>query len=113
MKLCVQYFNSRTNEHDKYETTFDELVDSFGWGELEFGDAITHTLNSQLIDSGKAIIKTRLDFIGTKSFGIEHRILDEQGEVCAEGKDVVVYFDFNKKETIPVPEEIREIISRF
>lgn len=62
---------------------------------------------------GKAIIKTRLDFIGTKSFGIEHRILDEQGETCAEGKDVVVYFDFNKKETIPVPEEIREIISRF
>lgn len=62
---------------------------------------------------GKAIIKTKLDFIGTKSFGIKHLVLNEKGEVCAEGQDVVVYFDFNENKTIPVPEKIKEQISRF
>ena len=62
---------------------------------------------------GKAIIKTRLDFIGNKSFGLEHVILNEAGEVCAEGKDVVVCFDFEKNETFPVPDWLREKISEF
>lgn len=60
---------------------------------------------------GKAIIKTKLDFIGNTSFGLQHIILNEKEEVCAEGKDVVVCFDFDKNETFPVPEWLREKIS--
>jgi len=60
---------------------------------------------------GNAIIKTKLDFIGNKSFGLKHIILNEQDEVCAEGIDVVVCFDFEEKKTIPVPEWMREKIS--
>ncbi len=62
---------------------------------------------------GKAIIKTRLDFVGNKSFGLEHVILNEAGEVCAEGKDVVVCFDFEKNKTFSVPDWLREKISEF
>lgn len=62
---------------------------------------------------GKAVIKTKLDFIGNKSFGLKHLILDEKGEVCAEGTDVVVCFDFDKNETFPVPDWLRKKISDF
>ena len=60
---------------------------------------------------GKAIIKTKLDFIGNTSFGLKHIVLNENNEVCAEGKDVVVCFDFDKNETFPVPDWLRERIS--
>ena len=62
---------------------------------------------------GNAIIKTKLDFIGNKSFGLKHLILNEKGEVCAEGTDVVVCFDFDKNETFTVPDWMRNKISEF
>ncbi|WP_026932671.1 acyl-CoA thioesterase [Christiangramia echinicola] len=66
-----------------------------------------------LIYPGKAVVKTKLDFIGNKSFGLKHLILDEKGEICAEGTDVVVCFDFDKNETFPVPDWLRKKISEF
>lgn len=60
---------------------------------------------------GTAIIKTKLDFIGNTSFGLKHIVLNENKEVCAEGKDVVVCFDFDKKETFPVPQWLRKKIT--
>jgi len=62
---------------------------------------------------GNAIIKTKLDFIGNKSFGLKHIILNEDDEVCAEGIDVVVCFDFEVKKTISIPKWMREKISEF
>lgn len=62
---------------------------------------------------GKAVIKTKLEFIGNKSFGLKHIILNENDEICAEGTDVVVCFDFNKNETFPVPDWLRENITQF
>lgn len=61
---------------------------------------------------GKAIIKTKLDYIGNTSFGLKHIILNENGELCAEGKDVIVCFDFDKNETFPVPDWLREKFSK-
>ena len=61
---------------------------------------------------GKAIIKTKLDFIGNTSFGLIHVIVNEKGEVCAEGKDVVVCFDFEENKTFPVPDWLRKNISK-
>jgi acyl-CoA thioester hydrolase len=60
---------------------------------------------------GTATIKTKLDFIGNTSFGLKHIILNDNGEICAEGKDVVVCFDFDNNKTFPVPEWMREKIS--
>ena len=62
---------------------------------------------------GKAMIKTKLDFIGNKSFGLKHVILNENGELCAEGSDVVVCFDFEENETFQVPDWMRNKIAKF
>lgn len=61
---------------------------------------------------GKAIIKTKLDYIGNTSFGLKHIILNQNGELCAEGNDVIVCFDFDKNETFPVPDWLREKFSK-
>lgn len=62
---------------------------------------------------GKAIVKTQLDFIKNSSFGLKHLILNEANEVCAEGKDVVVCYDFEKDKTFRIPEDLRNRISQF
>lgn len=62
---------------------------------------------------GKAIVKTKLDFIKNSSFGLKHLILDEANEICAEGKDVVVCYDFEKDKTFRIPEDLREKLSEF
>lgn len=62
---------------------------------------------------GKAIVKTKLDFIKNSSFGLKHLILDEANEICAEGKDVVVCYDFEKDKTFRIPEKLRSRLSQF
>lgn len=62
---------------------------------------------------GKAIVKTKLDFIKNSSFGLKHLILDETNEICAEGKDVVVCYDFDKDKTFKIPEDLREKLFEF
>lgn len=62
---------------------------------------------------GKAIVKTKIDFIKNSSFGLKHLILDEVNEVCAEGKDVVVCYDFDKDKSCRIPEALREKLAKF
>jgi acyl-CoA thioester hydrolase len=61
---------------------------------------------------GNIVVEARVDFIKNSSFGIVHRILNDKGEVCAEGQDVVVLFDFNKNEKVTIPEHIRQTIEK-
>ena len=62
---------------------------------------------------GKAIVKTKLGYIRNSSFSLEHIILNEKGEICAKGEDVVVYYDFKEKKTFRIPDNLREIMDRF
>jgi len=62
---------------------------------------------------GTAIVKTKLAFIKNSSFGLDHLILNEKMEICAEGRDVAVCFDFNKEETYKIPEELRELMMKY
>ena len=62
---------------------------------------------------GKAIVKTKVAFIKNSSFGLDHVILNEKGEVCAEGRDVAVCYDFNLNKTFRIPEELREVMQRY
>ncbi|WP_037317568.1 thioesterase family protein [Salegentibacter sp. Hel_I_6] len=62
---------------------------------------------------GKTIVKTKLDFIKNSSFGLKHLILNEALEICAEGKDIVVCYDFEKDETFKIPEDLRTKLSQF
>ena len=59
---------------------------------------------------GNITMESRIEFIKNTSFGIHHRILNGDGEVCAEARDVIVTFDFNKNEKVPVPESFRNAV---
>ncbi|MDT0689937.1 thioesterase family protein [Salegentibacter sp. F188] len=62
---------------------------------------------------GKAIVKTRLGYIKNSSFSLNHLVLNEDGEICAEGEDVVVCYDFDENKTFRIPEELRAILKKF
>jgi acyl-CoA thioester hydrolase len=61
---------------------------------------------------GNIVVESRIEFIKTTSFGIHHRILNEDNEIAAEAHDVIVMYDFNKNEKIPVSEEFRKAVER-
>ncbi len=60
---------------------------------------------------GNIVIECRIEFIKNTSFGIHHRILNDQNEVAAEAHDVIVTFDFNKNEKVPVSDEFRRAVA--
>ncbi|TVZ26603.1 acyl-CoA thioester hydrolase [Gillisia sp. Hel_I_86] len=62
---------------------------------------------------GTAIVKTKLAFIKNSSFGLDHIILNKAMEVCAEGRDVAVFYDFNTNKTYTIPDDLREIMKDY
>jgi len=56
---------------------------------------------------GNIIVEARIEFIKNTSFGLHHRILNEQNELAAEAHDVIVTFDFNKQQKTPVSDLFR------
>jgi acyl-CoA thioester hydrolase len=62
---------------------------------------------------GTAIVKTKLAFIKNSSFGLDHIILNEDMEVCAEGRDIAVCFDFNLNKTYTIPDNLRAIMKNY
>jgi len=47
---------------------------------------------------------------GDKSFGLDY-VLRVRGETVAEGKDVCVAYDYNRGETVPIPDAWRECLA--
>ncbi|MFV8225126.1 acyl-CoA thioesterase [Christiangramia aquimixticola] len=62
---------------------------------------------------GTATVKTKLAETGNSSFALKHIILNDKEEICAEGKDVVVCYDFENKTTFRIPDWLRETISKY
>lgn len=62
---------------------------------------------------GMATVKTKLAYLKNSSFALDHLILNENNEICAEGRDVAVCFDFNTEETYRIPEDLREIMNKY
>ena len=60
---------------------------------------------------GNIVIESRIEFIKNTSFGIHHRILNDKNEVAAEAHDVIVTFDFNRNEKVPVPDIFRKALA--
>ena len=52
-------------------------------------------------------VRTRCSRIGTKSFDLEHEITAD-GRVVAEGKSVLVSYDYELAQSVPVPDALRE-----
>lgn len=62
----------------------------------------------------RLLIKTWVSKIGTKSFQLEHEIgCAHTGEVIAKANAVMVYFDFEKQASEPVPELLREGLNHY
>ena len=51
-------------------------------------------------------VRTRCPRVGTKSFDLEH-VIAADGRVVAEAKSVLVSYDYERGESVPVPEELR------
>lgn len=62
---------------------------------------------------GKVIVKTKLGYIKNSSFALDQLILNEKGEVCAEGRDIAVFFDFSKDQAVPIPLDLRASMRQF
>lgn len=62
---------------------------------------------------GIAIVKTKLAYMKNSSFALDHVILNEKNEICAEGRDVAVCYDFNTEKTYSIPEDLRMVMSRY
>lgn len=62
---------------------------------------------------GKAIVKTKLGYIKNSSFALDQLILNEKGEVCAEGRDIAVFFDFSRDQAVLIPTDLRESMRKF
>lgn len=62
---------------------------------------------------GTAIIKTKVSFLKNSSFGIDHIILNNDGEICATGHDVAACYDFNSNTTFPIPPDLREVLGKY
>ncbi|MDQ3066283.1 MAG: acyl-CoA thioesterase [Actinomycetota bacterium] len=55
-------------------------------------------------------VRTRCSRIGTRSFDLEH-VISAGGRVVAEGKSVLVSYDYERGESVPVPDALRERLS--
>jgi len=61
---------------------------------------------------GEVTIYARVDFIKNTSFGISHRLVNENQEIVAEALDIIVMFDFTQNEKVTFPNPLKEIISK-
>jgi acyl-CoA thioester hydrolase len=55
-------------------------------------------------------IKTWISKIGTKSFTVRQDAW-QQGRLCTKGSSVIVYYDFIKEQTAPIPEDKKRLLS--
>ncbi len=61
---------------------------------------------SELRAGEEVEVRTRCSRIGTKSFQLEH-VITANGRVVAEAKSVLVSYDYERGESLPVPDELR------
>lgn len=55
---------------------------------------------------GSITIDTKIVFVKNTSFSLEHKMTNDNGEIVAIAKDVLVVFDFTKKEKCLIPQSI-------
>ena len=55
------------------------------------------------------LIEVWISSVGTKSYRMKYRILDDNGEVAAEAESVMVCFD--NDHSVPIPEKLREALN--
>ncbi len=61
---------------------------------------------------GEILIEASIEFMKNSSFGIVHRIFDQQGNLAAIAKDVIVTYDFQNNISVPIPTDIRNAVEK-
>ena len=59
---------------------------------------------------GSIFVHTELEWIKNTSFRINHKVCDKTGETCAEAHDVLVVFDYELNQAVPVSETLRVLM---
>jgi len=54
-------------------------------------------------------ITSAVSRVGTKSFTVYHEAR-QNGHLCATGHAIVVYYDFNTRQTVPIPEDKKRLL---
>ncbi len=62
----------------------------------------------ELLFPGNIHIETKIEFVKNTSFALAHTIINDENEVVAIARDVLVVFDFNKKEKCLIPQHVNE-----
>lgn len=92
-------------------------VDTIGLMELHktqnIGFMVAETncqFKKELLFPGNINIQTQTEFVKNTSFALQHTMTNDNGEIVAIARDVLVVFDFTKKEKCLIPESIKERI---
>ncbi len=48
---------------------------------------------------------------GTKSFDLIYRVATSEGRVLAMGRSVQVYYDYEARQTVPIPQQFRALVA--
>lgn len=56
-------------------------------------------------------VRSRCSRVGTKSFDLEH-VISADGRVVADARSVLVSYDYERGESVPVPDELRARLQR-
>jgi len=100
--------------HKYAQTARLNFVDVIGLMELHktqnIGFMVAETncqFKKELLFPGNIQIQTKIDFVKNTSFALEHTMTNDAGDLVAIAKDVLVAFDFAKKEKCLIPSEIK------
>jgi len=61
----------------------------------------------ELLFPGNINIQTQIDFVKNTSFSLQHTMTNDNCELIAIAKDILVVFDFNKKEKALIPDTVK------
>ena len=74
----------------------------------------TCNYRQQVAFPNDVLVGTRMSRVGRRSFTMEHRILSRDADgVVADGQSIIVMFDYEKQESVYVPEELRNAFDTF
>ncbi len=90
-----------------------ELGEEWDWkrnGLILKKNSVDYKIPTQLSD--KIEVEVRTTQIGIKSFTFSYSVLDENNREKAYGESVIVCFDYEKEESIPIPEKLRTALKK-
>ena len=62
----------------------------------------------KLMFPGSITIVCKVVHIGNTSFHLEYKIVDQNANVAATGKDIIVLYDYNNDTKVHIPQDLKE-----